>query len=82
MSAGSQQRWQLVKEIFEAASEAGDRTETIARLAGGDASIIAEVNALLDLHDAPNLTLDACADLRASRHPPGQLLSGRYRITG
>ena len=82
MSAGSQQRWQLVKEIFEAASEAGDRTETIARLAGGDASIIAEVNALLDLHDAPNLTLDACADLRASRHPPGQLLNGRYRITG
>jgi tetratricopeptide (TPR) repeat protein/predicted Ser/Thr protein kinase len=82
VSAGSQQHWQRVREIFEAASESGDRTEIIARLAGGDASIIAEVNSLLDLHDAPNLTLDACADFRASRHPPGQLLSGRYRITG
>jgi tetratricopeptide (TPR) repeat protein len=70
-----------MKEIFEAASEASDRSGVIARLAEGEESVIAEVTSLLALHDAQNLTLDRPVDLQVGRHHPGELLDGRYRIT-
>ena len=71
-----------VKEIFDAAAEAGDRVEVVTRLSGGDRALMAEVNSLLALHDAHDLALDAVDDLpRRGRRAPGELLAGRYRVT-
>lgn len=78
MTPSGQAFWERVKEVFTAATESVERDAFLARLESEDPALLAEVRALLDLHDAPRLALDSPP---GGHRLPGECLAGRFRIT-
>src|SRR5262245_40577926 len=73
-------RWQRIKELFEAALEAapGERVDLITERCA-DADLRAEVERLLRAHDAASSFLERPAIQRRTLSP-GELLADRFRI--
>lgn len=64
-------RWKTIKQIFEAAQEqeADDRDAFLDEACGGDSALRAEVESLLQAHDAEGPVDRAMSEVMASFHP-------------
>lgn len=76
-------RWEKVKEIFEAAldSDAQDRESVLDRMCGRDSELRAEVARLLSsFHDAGDFLSEPAVRTSGDAVHPGELLANRYKV--